>query len=130
VRTTRIGSLSLTDDGDVAFRISAKPYKHIKSVFNCDDPHPTSMFSGLRSRATGGRLGRQKPYSTTITPSYRSMSPTPSNPFEANRTHERSCVYMNEDNVAPTALSKDDVEDTLVIDFPEIKFERHRYFMM
>ncbi|SMP34050.1 transposase, IS605 OrfB family, central region [Halobellus salinus] len=37
---------------------------------------------------------------------------------------------MNEDNVALTALSEDGVEDTLVIDFPEIKFERHRYFTM
>jgi len=33
--------------------------------------------------------------------------------------------------VALTALSEDGVEDTLVIDFPEIKFERHRrYFTM
>ena len=29
-----------------------------------------------------------------------------------------------------TTLSEDDVEDTLVIDFPEIKFKRHRYFTM
>jgi len=39
-------------------------------------------------------------------------------------------VDVNEDNVALTALSEDGVEDTLVIDFPEIKFERHRYFTM
>ena len=37
---------------------------------------------------------------------------------------------VNEDNVAPTAFSENGVEDTLVIDFPEIKFERHRYFTM
>ncbi len=37
---------------------------------------------------------------------------------------------MNEDSVALSALSAEGVEDTLVIDFPEIKFERHRYFTM
>ena len=37
---------------------------------------------------------------------------------------------VNEDNVALTALSEGGIEDTLVIDFPEIKFERHRYFTM
>jgi putative transposase len=37
---------------------------------------------------------------------------------------------VNEDDVALAALSEDGVEDTLVIDFPEIKFERHRYFTM
>jgi IS605 OrfB family transposase len=39
-------------------------------------------------------------------------------------------VDVNEDNVALTALSGNGVEDSLVIDFPEIKFERHRYFTM
>ena len=39
-------------------------------------------------------------------------------------------VDVNEDNVALTALSEDGVEDTLVIDFPEIKFERHRHSTM
>ena len=39
-------------------------------------------------------------------------------------------VDVNEDNAALTALFEDGVEDTLVIDFPEIKFERHHYFTM
>ncbi len=37
---------------------------------------------------------------------------------------------MNEDNVAPTALTENGVEGSLVIEFPEIKFERNRYFTM
>jgi putative transposase len=39
-------------------------------------------------------------------------------------------VDVNEDNVSLTALSEDGIEKTLVIDFPEVKFERHRYFTM
>jgi len=41
-------NLSLTDDGDVAFRISAKPYKHVKGVL--EGVTLTSTFSRLRSR--------------------------------------------------------------------------------
>jgi hypothetical protein len=37
-------------------------------------------------------------------------------------------VDVNEDNVALTGLSRDGVNDSLGIDFPEVKFERHRYF--
>ncbi len=32
-------NLSLTDDGDVTFRISAKPYKHVKGVLEGDNAH-------------------------------------------------------------------------------------------
>uniref|UniRef100_UPI0032C22C97 transposase n=1 Tax=Halorientalis sp. TaxID=1931229 RepID=UPI0032C22C97 len=39
-------------------------------------------------------------------------------------------VDVTEDNVALTARSETGIEDTLVIEFPEIKFERHRYFTM
>ena len=60
-------NLSLTDDDDVAFRISAKPYKHVKGVLEGDNAHldilktaltsdewtigtvtPTSVFTGPR----------------------------------------------------------------------------------
>ena len=39
-------------------------------------------------------------------------------------------VDVNEDDVSLTALSKDGVEEILVIDFLENKFERRRYFTM
>lgn len=39
-------------------------------------------------------------------------------------------VDVNEDNIALTAMDEMGVLDTLVVELPEIKFERHRYFTM
>jgi len=80
-------NLSLTGDGDVAFRISAKPYKHVKGVLEGSDAH-LDILKTAPSRATSGKLGRQKPCSTTTTPSCTSTSPTPSRLFGTSTTHE------------------------------------------
>ena len=42
-------NLSLTDDGDVAFRISAKPYKHVKGVLKGSDAHLDILKTALES---------------------------------------------------------------------------------
>ena len=42
-------NLSLTDDGDVVFRISAKPYKHVKGVLDGDDAHLDILKTALTS---------------------------------------------------------------------------------
>ncbi|MDB2294700.1 hypothetical protein PM076_00035 [Halorubrum ezzemoulense] len=42
-------NLSLTDDGGVAFRISAKPYKHVKGVLEGDDAHLDILKTALES---------------------------------------------------------------------------------
>ena len=42
-------NLSLTGDGDVAFRISAKPYKHVKGVLEGDDAHLDILKTALTS---------------------------------------------------------------------------------
>ena len=122
-------NLSLTDDGDVAFRISAKPYKHVKGVLDGSDAH----LDLLKTALTGDEW--------TVTTSetlWRDGEPelhvNIRNTEQTVRDKQDSQtvvgVDVNEDNVALTALSEDGVEDTLVIDFPEIKFERHRYFTM
>ncbi|MFC7188357.1 RNA-guided endonuclease TnpB family protein, partial [Halorubrum yunnanense] len=42
-------NLSLTDDGDVGFRISAKPYKHVKGILEGDDAHLDILKTALES---------------------------------------------------------------------------------
>ena len=122
-------NLSLTDDGEVAFRISAKPYNHVKGILKGSDAH----LYLLKNALTGDEWKV-----TTSEALWREGEPE----LHVNiRNTERTVrdkqdsrtvigVDVNEDNVALTALSEDGVEDTLVIDFPEIKFERHRYFTM
>jgi IS605 OrfB family transposase len=120
-------NLSLTDDGDVAFRISAKPYKHVKGILNGDDAHLDVLKTALTSDEW--RLGTAEALFHDGT---AELHVNVTNTEQAVRDKQNSQtvvgVDLNEDNVALTALSKDGVEDTLVIEFSEIKFERHRYF--
>lgn len=122
-------NLSFTDDGDVAFRISAKPYKHVKDVLNGSDAHLDVLKTALTSDewkvSTSETLWRDGNPELHV-------NVTNTEQTVRNKMNSRTVigVDVNEDNVALTALSKDGVEDTLVIDFPEIKFERHRYFTM
>ena len=122
-------NLSLTDDGGVAFRISAKPYKHITGVLEGSDAHLDIITTALESDQW--KIGTAEALFHNDNPE---LHVTVTNTEQTVRDKQDSQtvvgVDVNEDNVALTALSENGVEDTLVIDFPEIKFERHRYFTM
>ncbi|MCG1004103.1 MULTISPECIES: RNA-guided endonuclease TnpB family protein [Halobacterium] len=122
-------NLSLTDDGDVAFRISAKPYKHVTGVLKGSDAHIDILKTALESDEWTIGTAEALFHDNTA-----ELHVNVTNPEQIVRNKQDSRtvvgVDVNEDNVALTALSEDGVEDTLVIDFPEIKFERHRYFTM
>jgi len=122
-------NLTLRDDGIVGFRISAKPYKHVKGVLEGDDTH----LDILRTALSGDEwtIGTAEALFYDGTPELH-VSVTKTERTVRDKQDSRTLigVDVNEDNVALSALSAEGVEDTLVIDFPEIKFERHRYFTM
>jgi len=122
-------NLTLRDDGTVEFRISAKPYKHVKGVLEGDDTH----LDILRTALSGDEwtIGTAEALFYDGTPELH-VSVTKTERTVRDKQDSRTIigVDVNEDNVALSALSAECVEDTLVIDFPEIKFERHRYFTM
>ena len=122
-------NLTLTDKGDVAFRISAKPYKHVKGVLEGSDTHLDILKTALESDEWN--IGTAEALFHNDTAELH-VNVTNTEQTVRDKQDSRTVVGVdvNEDNVALTALSKDGVEDTLVIDFPEIKFERHRYFTM
>ena len=122
-------NLSLTDDGDVAFRISAKPYNHIKGVLKGSDAHLDILKTALESDEW--KIGTAEALFHNDTAELH-VNVTNTEQTVRDKQDSRTVVGVdvNEDNVALTALTEDGVEDTLVIDFPEIKFERHRYFTM
>ncbi|NUB91307.1 IS200/IS605 family element transposase accessory protein TnpB [Haloterrigena sp. SYSU A121-1] len=122
-------NLSLTDDGDVGFRISAKPYKHVKGVLDGDDAHLDILRTALTSDEW--KIGTAEALFHDDTAELH-VKVTNTEQIVRERQDSRTVVGVdvNEDNVALTALSENGVKDTLVIDFPEIKFERHRYFTM
>ncbi|ARS88748.1 RNA-guided endonuclease TnpB family protein [Natrarchaeobaculum aegyptiacum] len=122
-------NLSLTDDGEVAFRISAKPYNHVKGILKGSDAHLDVLKNALTSDewkvTTSEALWREGEPELHV-----NIRNTERIVRDRQDSQTVIGVDVNEDNVALTALSEDGVEDTLVIDFPEIKFERHRYFTM
>jgi len=120
-------NLSLTDEGDVTFRISAKPYKHVKGVLKGSDAHLDILKTALRSDewkiGTAEALFRNGNAELHV-----NLTNTEQTVLDKKGSQTVVGVDVNEDNVALAALSGDDVEDTVVIEYPEIKFERHRYF--
>jgi IS605 OrfB family transposase len=122
-------NLSLTDDGDVAFRISAKPYNHVKGVLKGSDAHLDILKTALTS--DGWKIGTAEAlFHNENAELHVNVTNTEQTVRDKQDSRTVVGVDVNEDNVALTALTEDGVEDTLVIDFPEIKFERHRYFTM
>jgi IS605 OrfB family transposase len=122
-------NLTLCDDGTIEFRISAKPYKHVKGVLEGDDTH----LDILRAALAGDErtVGTAEALFHNGNPELHvNVTNTEQTVREKQDSRTAIGVDVNEDNVALSALSAEGVEDTLVIDFPEIKFERHRYFTM
>jgi len=122
-------NLTPRDDGTIEFRISAKPYKHVEGVLAGDDAH----LDILRAALAGDEwsIGTAEALFHNGTPELHvTITNTERTVREKQDSRTVVGVDVNEDNVALTALTEDGVEETLVIDFPEIKFERHRYFTM
>ena len=119
-------NLSLTDDGDVAFRISTKPYKHVKGVLKGSDAHLDILKTALTNDEW--KIGAaEAPFHNSNPELHVNVTNTEQTVRDKQDSQTVVGVDVNEDNVALTAPSEDGVEDTLVIDFPEIKFKRHRY---
>jgi putative transposase len=122
-------NLSLTDDGDVAFRISAKPYQHVTGTLKGDDAHLDILTTALTTNQW--QLTTAEVLWRGGTPELHvNVTNTTQTVRDKHDSRTVVGVDVNEDNVALAALSEDDIEDTLVIEFPEIKSERHRYFTM
>jgi len=122
-------NLSLTDEGNIAFRISTKPYKHVKGVLKGSDAHLDILQTALKSDEW--KIGTAEALFHDDNPELH-VNVTNTEQTVRDQQDSRTVVGVdvNEDNVALTALTDDDIRDTLVINFPEIKFERHRYFTM
>jgi len=120
-------TLSLTNDGEIAFRISAKPYKHVTGILEGSENHLNILKTALTSGEW--RITTAEAVWCDDNPELHVNVTNTERTVRAKEDSQTVVgVDVNEDNVALTALAGDGVRDTLVIDFPEIKFERHRYF--
>lgn len=122
-------TLSLTDDGDVEFRISPKPYHPVRGTVVGDPVHLDVLKTALSSDEW--KIGTAESLFTDGR-SELHVNVTHQTQTVRDKTDSKTVigVDVNEDNIALTAMDETGVHDTLVIDFPELKFERHRYFTM
>ena len=121
-------NLTLEDDG-IHYRISAKPYNPVKGTLRGAPDNLELLEQALESDEW--RVGIAE-----------AVARNGNHELHVNVTHLEATVQdktdahtivgvdINEDCVALAALHQDDIVDSLVIDYPEIKQERHRYFTM
>ena len=121
--------LSLTDAGDVHFRVTTQPYQYVKGVLRGSPDHLERVKTALQS--DGWRVGTAELVSAhdewrlhvTVTHEHHTVG----TPEEADAVVG---VDINEDCVALAAMNRDagDVLDSVVIEYPDIKRVRHEYF--
>lgn len=120
-------NLFLTDGGSVEFRVSAKPYKHVKGTLEGSDQHLNLIRSALQNDEWS--IGTSEVVYKDDEPELH-VNVTHGERTIRGKQDSKTLVGMdvNEDNVALATLNDDGVQDSIVIEFPEVKFERHRYF--
>ncbi len=121
-------NLSLKDDG-IHYRISAKPYNPVKGTLRGAPDNLELLEQALES--DDWRVGTAE-----------AMTRNGNHELHVNVTHLEATVRdkhdaqtvvgvdINEDCVALSTLREDGIVDSVVIDYPEINEERHRYFTM
>jgi IS605 OrfB family transposase len=121
-------NLTLEDD-EIHYRISAKPYNPVKGTLRGSPDNLELLKQALESDEW--RVGTAE-----------AMLRNGNHELHVNVTHLEATVCdkhdartvvgvdINEDCVALAALRQDDLVDSVVIDYPEIKQVRHRYFTM
>ena len=122
-------NLFLQDDGSVRFRISAKPYNHVKGELRGSPDQFDQLTQAIQAEGwhvgTAEALvenGREELHVTVTNQTAKVVTKTAAETVIG--------VDINEDCVALAALTESGIEDSIVIDYPEIKEERHRYFTM
>ncbi len=121
-------ALNIADNGDVRFRISSKPYNHVKGVLRGSPDHLERVKNAINCDAW--RVGvaevihKHDEWRLHVTVTHeQKLVGTPED------AETIIGVDINEDCVALAAMTRDvDVEDSIVIEYPDIKRIRHEYF--
>lgn len=116
-------------DSEIHYRISAKPYNPVEGTLRGAPDTLELLKQALESDEW--RVGTAE-----------AMARNGNHELHVNVTHLKATVQdkhdaqtvvgvdINEGCIALAALHEDDIIDSVVIDYPEIKQERHRYFTM
>ena len=117
------------EDETIRFRISAKPYNHVKGELCGTQDQYDLLTQAMKdddwhigTAEALCRNGREELHVTVTNETAKVGAKTAAETVVG--------VDINEDCVALAALTEQGIEDSVVIDYPEIKEERHRYFTM
>nr|WP_233340434.1 transposase [Haloprofundus sp. MHR1] len=121
-------NLTVDDSGDVRFRISSKPYNHVKGVLRGSADHLNTLKNALQCDSwrvgTAEVVYKHEEWRLHVSVTHKEH--TVSDPEAAETVVG---VDVNEDCIALAALTREgDVEDSIVIEYPDIKRIRHEYF--
>ena len=120
-------ALTVNDSGDVQFRVSYKPYNYVKGVLRGSPNHLEQIRNALNSDAW--RIGvaevvyKHDEWQLHVTVTHKNH--TVDVPEDAETVVG---VDFNEDCVALAAMKNDDVLDSIIIEYPDVKRIRHEYF--
>jgi putative transposase len=118
-------NLFLSGDA-IQFRISGKPYKPVKGTLEGSKRDIELVRKGLENDrwklGTSEVIKKNGNYELHV-----NITDTETEVRDSSTSQTLIGVDINEDNVALTAVSENGVEDSIVIEFPEVKSERHKY---
>ncbi|MFA9504892.1 RNA-guided endonuclease InsQ/TnpB family protein [Natrinema sp. H-ect1] len=117
------------EDDCIRYRVSAKPYNPVKGTLSGSLDSLEQLRQAIQSDewrvGTAEAIQRNGNYELHINTTH-----TETEVQDKAESRTVVSVDINEDCVALAALHENDIGDSVVIDFPEIKKERHRYFTM
>lgn len=121
-------NLTIDDVGDVRFRISSKPYNHVKGTLRGSPDHLQKLKNALQ--CDSWRVGvAEVVYKHDEWRLHVSVTHTEHTVQDPEGAETVVGVDVNEDCVALAALSRTGaVKDSIVIEYPDIKRIRHEYF--
>ena len=115
------------EDDSIRYRISAKPYNPVKGTLQGSLDAIERLRTAIESETwrvgTAEAVKRNRNYELHI-----NITHTEAEVRDKQDSRTVVGVDINEDCVALAVLHEDDIVDSVVIDYPEIKEERHRYF--
>ena len=122
-------TLSLSENGAIRFRISTEPYTHVTGTLQGSDAHTDLLKAAIEG--SDWKIGTAEALFNNGTPELHiSITNEEQSVRKTEYCETVIGVDVNEDNVGLTALTPDGVADTLVFEFPEVKYERHRHLTM
>jgi len=120
-------ALTLNDSGDVQFRVSYKPRNFVRGTLRGSPNHLEQVKTALESDewrvGTAEVVYRHGEWQLHVTITHKTK--TVNNPENSETVIG---VDLNEDCIALAAMMEDDVQDSIVIEYPDIKRVRHEYF--